>query len=102
MKQNSIVYYANSFIESHYEYLKIEEERATERALMIADLERIVNTLKAESEIRKEYFKNHFRERERLFSSAQSTLDHAIKIGDPKVAEIALEMIKIVKEKKVF
>lgn len=102
MTENLLVNRINELVQSHYEYLKSEEQDASRREALIAESKVIIGILKSEREMRSRYFEQFFKERQRLLSSAQNTLDFAIKIGDAEIASVSLEVIKTINGKKVF
>lgn len=94
-KENVLI--INLFIEKYKEYLTDMDRYNTQLTANIAEISALTKELSAKRELINAYFSNHLKEKEQLYSVANKVLDRAITAGNIKMAELALEQIKVIK-----
>lgn len=98
--KNEIFSIINIFTEKYSDYLTNMDKYGTQLAGNIAEISALTKELSAKRELANIYFSNHLEEKEQLYNVANKVLDKAINTGNIKMAEIALEQIKIIKSMK--
>jgi hypothetical protein len=89
-------------IRGYSEYLSAKEFKFTEQERNIAYIKIQTKQIEANTEIMKAFFLNNQQERERLYFSAQQVLDKALEKGDERYAELACQVIKLIRQKNPF
>lgn len=89
-------------IQEHYRYISECEVNSTETEKQIAIIKTKTKELQAHTELAQKYFQYQMQERERLFKSASTVLEKAMKTGNVDFAQTAIKTIEVVHNKSPF
>lgn len=91
-----------SITKKYYDELKHRESNSTQLHALAEQAARDAEVVKAKESLIRLYYQKHFEEQERLYCLAQSLLETAIQKANPEISELAINIIKAVKQRSIF